>query len=134
MNWNTRNRITDSDDSTLTEAGKANKEQQKKKEKVDVSNETKDVKNVQEDMVNHPPHYKVGGIETLDFIRAKLNSDGYVGYCVGNVLKYLSRAGHKDRQKVQEDLKKAEQILWLWIGLLFDTKQKNRFHIIVILK
>ena len=108
MNWNTRNRITDSDDSTLTEAGKANKEQQKKKEKVDVSNETKDVKNVQEDMVNHPPHYKVGGIETLDFIRAKLNSDGYVGYCVGNVLKYLSRAGHKDRQKVQEDLKKAE--------------------------
>tara|TARA_R100000353_G_scaffold37411_1_gene29724 strand:- start:6229 stop:6597 length:369 start_codon:yes stop_codon:yes gene_type:complete len=108
MNWNTRNRITDSDDSTLTEAGKANKEQQKKKEKVDVSNETKDVKNVQEDMVNHPPHYKVGGIETLDFIRAKLGTDGYVGYCVGNVLKYLSRAGHKDRQKVQEDLKKAE--------------------------
>mgnify|MGYP001243611065 FL=1 len=108
MNWNTRNRITDSDDSTLTEAGKANKEQQKKKEKVDVSNETKDVKNVQEDMVNHPPHYKVGGIETLDFIRAKLGIDGYVGYCVGNVLKYLSRAGHKDKKKVQEDLKKAE--------------------------
>ena len=108
MNWNTRNRITDSDDSTLTEAGKANKEQQKKKEKVDVSNETKDVKNVQEDMVNHPPHYKVGGIETLDFIRAKLGVDGYVGYCVGNVLKYLSRAGHKDKKKVQEDLKKAE--------------------------
>jgi len=108
MNWNTRNRITDSDDSTLTEAGKANKEQQKKKEKVDVSNETKDVKNVQEDMVNHPPHYKVGGIETLDFIRAKLGIDGYVGYCVGNVLKYLSRAGHKDKKKVQEDLRKAE--------------------------
>ena len=108
MNWNTRNRITDSDDSTLTEAGKANKEQQKKKEKVDVSNETKDVKNVQEDMVNHPPHYKVGGIETLDFIWAKLGIDGYVGYCVGNVLKYLSRAGHKDKKKVQEDLKKAE--------------------------
>ena len=56
------------------------------------TNDTK--KNVQEDMVNHPAHYKVGGIETLDFIRAKLNADGYVGYCVGNVLKYLSRAGH----------------------------------------
>ena len=70
------------------------------------TNDTKT--NVQEDMVNHPPHYKVGGIETLDFIRAKLGVDGYVGYCVGNVLKYLSRAGHKDRKKVQEDLKKAE--------------------------
>tara|TARA_R100000278_G_scaffold73624_2_gene57669 strand:- start:4578 stop:4889 length:312 start_codon:yes stop_codon:yes gene_type:complete len=79
------------------------------KEEVDASNKPMDMeKDVQEDMVNHPPHYKVGGIETLDFIRAKLNSDGYVGYCVGNVLKYLSRAGHKDRQKVQEDLKKAE--------------------------
>jgi hypothetical protein len=53
------------------------------------TNDTK--KNVQEDMVNHPAHYKVGGIETLDFIRAKLNPDGYVGYCVGNVLKYPRR-------------------------------------------
>ena len=78
------------------------------KEKSDASNEKKSEENVQEDMVNHPAHYKVGGIETLDFIRAKLGVDGYVGYCVGNVLKYLSRAGHKDRKKVQEDLKKAE--------------------------
>ena len=84
------------------------KSSNKQEVKSDASNETKDVKNVQEDMVNHPAHYKVGGIETLDFIRAKLNPDGYVGYCVGNVLKYLSRAGHKDKKKVQEDLKKAE--------------------------
>ncbi len=48
------------------------------------------------DMVNHPPHYKVGGIETIDFIKAKLTSEEFKGYLLGNVLKYASRAGHKD--------------------------------------
>ena len=47
------------------------------------------------DMVNHPPHYKVGGIETIDFIKAKLDKDEYIGYLRGNVLKYASRLGAK---------------------------------------
>jgi len=49
-----------------------------------------------EDMVNHPPHYKVGGIEVIDFIKAKLTPEEFRGYLKGNVLKYTSRAGHKD--------------------------------------
>jgi len=48
------------------------------------------------DPVNHPAHYKVGGIETIDFIKAKLTPDEFRGYLLGNVLKYASRAGHKD--------------------------------------
>jgi Protein of unknwon function (DUF3310) len=48
------------------------------------------------DMVNHPPHYKVGGIEVIDFIKAKLTPEEFRGYLKGNVLKYTSRAGHKD--------------------------------------
>lgn len=48
------------------------------------------------DPVNHPSHYKVGGIETIDFIKAKLTPEEYKGYLLGNVLKYASRAGHKD--------------------------------------
>ena len=47
------------------------------------------------DMVNSPPHYKHGGIETIDFIKAKLTKEEYRGYLKGNVLKYASRAGHK---------------------------------------
>ena len=47
------------------------------------------------DMVNHPPHYKVGGIETIQFIKAKLSKEEYVGYLRGNVLKYASRLGAK---------------------------------------
>lgn len=53
------------------------------------------------DLVNHPPHYKTGGIETIDFIEAK-----DLNYRLGNVVKYVSRAGKKTTDPVQ-DLEKA---------------------------
>jgi hypothetical protein len=56
------------------------------------------------DMVNHPPHYKMGGIETIDFIEAK-----QFGYNLGNVVKYISRADHKGSH--YEDLLKARWYL-----------------------
>ena len=57
------------------------------------------------DNVNHPAHYKVGGIETIDFIEAKLTPEEFRGYLKGNVLKYLSRAGNKGNY--EEDMLKA---------------------------
>ena len=48
------------------------------------------------DNINSPEHYKVGGIETIDFIKAKLTPEEFRGYLKGNVLKYASRAGHKN--------------------------------------
>ena len=56
------------------------------------------------DMVNRPAHYKVGGIETIDFIEAK-----ELDYHLGNAVKYISRAGHKGNRK--EDLEKAQWYL-----------------------
>jgi hypothetical protein len=56
------------------------------------------------DEVNHPAHYKVGGIETIDFIEAKK-----LGYNLGNVVKYLTRADHKGNKL--EDLRKAQWYL-----------------------
>jgi hypothetical protein len=56
------------------------------------------------DMVNHPPHYKMGGIETIDFIEAK-----QFGYNLGNVVKYISRADLKGSH--YEDLLKARWYL-----------------------
>lgn len=53
------------------------------------------------DLVNHPPHYKTGGVETIDFIEAK-----DLNYRLGNVVKYVSRAGKKTTDPVQ-DLEKA---------------------------
>ena len=57
------------------------------------------------DMVNSPPHYKVGGVETIDYIEAKLTPEEFRGYCKGNALKYVSRAGHK--ADAAEDTRKA---------------------------
>lgn len=53
------------------------------------------------DPVNHPPHYKAGGIEVIDFIEAK-----DLNFRLANVVKYVSRAGKKDSDPVQ-DLEKA---------------------------
>ena len=55
----------------------------------------------QPDPVNHPYHYKVGGIETIDFIEAK-----NLNYNMGNAVKYISRADHKGNKK--QDLEKAK--------------------------
>lgn len=56
---------------------------------------------IKPDAVNHPPHYRAGGIETIDFIEAK-----DLNYRLGNVVKYVSRAGKKESDPVQ-DLEKA---------------------------
>ena len=56
------------------------------------------------DPVNHPAHYKVGGMETIDFIEAK-----GLTYHLGNAVKYISRADHKGNRK--QDLEKAKWYL-----------------------
>lgn len=61
------------------------------------------------DNVNHPPHYKVGGIEVIDFIESKK-----FNYNLGNVIKYVSRADHKGNRL--EDLQKARWYLDREIG------------------
>ena len=48
------------------------------------------------DMVNNPPHYTVGGIKTIDYIKAKLTVEEYKGFLKGTILAYASRVGHKD--------------------------------------
>jgi hypothetical protein len=55
---------------------------------------------MESDPVNHPEHYKVGGIETIDFIEAKS-----LGYNLGNVVKYVTRSDHKGNKL--QDLQKA---------------------------
>lgn len=61
------------------------------------------VKNENTDNVNNPSHYTSGGIETLDYIKAKVKD--YPSYVAGNILKYVSRYEHKNGI---EDLKKAQ--------------------------
>lgn len=54
------------------------------------------------DTVNRPEHYTTGKIEVIDFIE-----DKQLNYHRGNAIKYIVRAGIKDKNKEIEDLQKA---------------------------
>lgn len=62
------------------------------------------------DLVNQPPHYTKGGVETIDFLEAKMAGwPPLTAYRIGNVLKYLVR--HRDKGTALQDLKKARWYL-----------------------
>ena len=64
-----------------------------------------------EDVINHPSHYTRGKIEVIDFIE-----DQQLPYHLGNVIKYIARAGYKGDKL--EDLKKARWYLDRYIERL----------------
>lgn len=72
--------------------------------RMQASPSTNIVKPYSTDMVNHPPHYTAGGIETIDFIEAKK-----LGYNLGNVIKYITRSDLKG--DCLKDLEKAQWYL-----------------------
>lgn len=57
---------------------------------------------MENDPINRPSHYTDGKIEVIDYIE-----DKDLGFCLGNAIKYISRAGKKDPNKEIEDLSKA---------------------------
>lgn len=54
--------------------------------------------------INHPAHY--GGADNT-YEAIKVIETWQLDFCLGNVVKYISRAGKKDPTKELEDLKKA---------------------------
>lgn len=56
------------------------------------------------DPVHHPAHYNYGKIEVIDFIL-----DKNLSFNLGNVVKYVARAGHKG--DAIRDLEKAKQYI-----------------------
>ena len=60
------------------------------------------------DKVNHLTHYTSTKIETIDIIQDKLTAEAFEGFCIGNVLKYLTRYRQKNGL---EDLQKARWYL-----------------------
>lgn len=48
------------------------------------------------------PHYQQGGIEPIDYI-----SSNNLNFNLGNVVKYVTRAGKKPSEETVKDLKKA---------------------------
>lgn len=80
------------------------------------------VKKAVNEQVNHPSHY--GGAdnqyEAIKVIRAWGMDKNF---CLGNTLKYISRAGKKDPKKTLEDLKKAA---WYLQDEINELEKKGR--------
>lgn len=57
-------------------------------------------------------YYDAGGIETIDIIKAKLTTEQFHGYLLGNIIKYSTRANFKGQRA--DDIRKikvyAEQL------------------------
>ena len=61
------------------------------------------------DNINNPNHYKLScGVESIEIIKRVLGTQGFVAFCLGNILKYLIRAEKKNKM---EDYKKAAKYL-----------------------
>lgn len=85
-------------------------------------NEITEVKKQTYDDVNNPYHYTNSKIEVIDYIE-----DKKLGFCLGNAIKYISRAGKKYsngktvEEKEIEDLKKA---IWYINRRIFEIENK----------
>lgn len=80
---------------------------------------------LKDDNVNHPSHYTDGNIEVIAYIEDK----GLIeGFCKGNIIKYVSRAGKKESASLKiddkelEDLKKAR---W-YLDYLIDYYERKK--------
>ena len=71
------------------------------------------------DNVNHPHHY---GGENNTYEAIKVIEAWELGFHLGNVVKYISRAGKKESDTMIQDLEKAQWYLTKFIELKKHTK------------
>lgn len=57
-------------------------------------------------------YYRKGGIEVIDFIKAKLTPEQYKGYLLGNIYKYSGRCQYKGEYQ-KDIIKLAQYTNWL---------------------
>ena len=75
--------------------------------------------------VNHPSHY---GGKNNEYEAIKVIDAWDLGFSLGNTIKYISRAGKKEKNKELEDLQKASWYLQHHIEQLekkIKTEQRN---------
>lgn len=74
------------------------------------------------EMVNHPSHY---GGEDNPYEAIKVIEAWDLDFCLGNVVKYISRAGKKNKDRLLEDLEKAAWYLNREIDNLKTSKEAD---------
>lgn len=78
-----------------------------------------------EDVINRPSHYG-GDVEDNPYETIKVIEAWKLGFHLGNVVKYVSRAGKKEEADEVDDLKKAEWYLRREIKRLRKEERKER--------
>ena len=68
------------------------------------------------DMVNNPPHYTRGDLETIDILEAKSTFEEFKGHLKLTAITYITRAGHKDSEL--QDAKKTQWYVNRWVKTL----------------
>lgn len=67
--------------------------------------------------VKNPKHYHlIDDVESIDIIARSMTTEQFMGFCLGNILKYRIRAGKKD--SLEQDIAKADQY-----QIIFRTKK-----------
>jgi hypothetical protein len=82
----------------------------------------KDLKGtIKPDMVNRPPHYNFGEIETIDYIIDVLDEGGALDYCQGNVIKYTGTRMFTKGDPVEN----AKKAIW-YLNKMIELLEKNK--------
>lgn len=75
------------------------------------------------DAVNKPSHYADSKIEVIDYIE-----DKRLGFCLGNAIKYISRAGKKKdngRNIVEKEIEDLRKAIWYINRRIDELKNEN---------
>ena len=73
------------------------------------------------DPVNRPSHYTDSNIEVIDYIE-----DKKLGFCLGNAIKYISRAGKKKdngRDMIDKEIEDLKKAIWYINRRIFELKK-----------
>lgn len=73
------------------------------------------------DPVNKPSHYTQGRFEVIDIIEDSMSQEAFLGYLLGNMIKYLLRCQYKHQDAGSEDLKKLT-----WYASKYIAQQESR--------
>ena len=74
------------------------------------------------DTIN-PDHYKKGGIETIEYMEAKMSKQEFYGYIKGNALKCISREGLKS-DKLTDKIDDCKKAIW-YLEQMITVHQKD---------
>ena len=74
------------------------------------------------DTIN-PDHYKKGGIETIEYMEAKMSKEEFYGYIKVNALKYISREGLKS-DKLTDKIDDCKKAIW-YLEQMITVHQKE---------